>query len=100
MSYTAKIVRLNADADQSLLGVQLGRLCIYRQVPVADVAEALNVTKAAVYRWFSGKRDVSKHLRERVLAYYRSTLPRREPHPASFPGACRTWATPVPPWLS
>lgn len=75
MSYTAKIVRLNADADQSLLGVQLGRLCIYRQVPVADVAEALNVTKAAVYRWFSGKRDVSKHLRERVLAYYRSTLP-------------------------
>lgn len=75
MSYTAKIVRLNADADSSLLGVQLGRLCIHRRVPVADVAEALNVTKAAVYRWFSGKRDVSKHLRERVLAYYRSTLP-------------------------
>jgi hypothetical protein len=35
----------------------------------------LDVTKVAVYRWFSGKRDVSKHLRERVLAYYRSTLP-------------------------
>lgn len=75
MSYTAKIVRLNADADPSLLGVQLGRLCIYQGIPVADVAEALNVTKAAVYRWFAGKRDVSKHLRERVLAYYRSTLP-------------------------
>jgi transcriptional regulator with XRE-family HTH domain len=75
MSYTSKIVRLNADADPTLLGVQLGRLCIYRQVPVADVAQALNVTKAAVYRWFSGKRDVSKHLRERVLEYYRSALP-------------------------
>ena len=75
MPYTTKIVRQNADADPNLLGVQLGRLCIYRQVPVADVAPALNVTKAAVYRWFSGQRDVSKHLRERVLAYYRSTLP-------------------------
>ncbi len=75
MPYTAKIIRLNADADPSLLGVQLGRLCIHRQVPVADVAHALDVTKVAVYRWFSGKRDVSKHLRERVLAYYRFTLP-------------------------
>ena len=70
--YTPKIIRLNAEADSTLLGVQLGRLCIYHNTPVVDVAQHLNVTKSAVYRWFSGQRDVGKHLRPAVLAYYRS----------------------------
>lgn len=75
MPYSAKIIRLNADADPVLIGVALGRLCIYRQVPVARVCQDLDVSKATVYRWFSGKREVGKHLRAKVLAYYRSTLP-------------------------
>jgi hypothetical protein len=70
--YTQKTIRRNADADESLLGVQLGRLCIYRQVPVADVVQALGLTKSY---WFTGQRDVSKHLREPVQTYYRSLLP-------------------------
>jgi hypothetical protein len=72
--YTTKIIRRNADADPTLLGVQLGRLCIYRHVSVNQVVADLGVTKAAVYSWFSGQRDVSKHLRSKVLAYYRSVL--------------------------
>jgi hypothetical protein len=72
--YTTKIIRRNADADPSLLGVQLGRLCIHRLIPVNQVAADLGVTKTAIYLWFSGQRDVSKHLRSKVLAYYRSTL--------------------------
>lgn len=73
--YTQKTIRRNADADESLLGVQLGRLCIYRGVPVGDVVRALGLTKSTVYYWFTGQRDVSKHLREPVLTYYRSLLP-------------------------
>lgn len=73
--YTQKITKSNANADSSLLGVQLGRLCIYNKVDVAVVARELNVTKSAVYRWFAGQREVGKHLREPVLAYYRRLLP-------------------------
>lgn len=76
MAYSAKIIRLNANADPTLLGVSLGRLCIYRQIPVAQVCRDLDVSKAAVYRWFTGKYEVGKHLRPKVEAYYRSTLPR------------------------
>ena len=74
MSYSAKIIRLNADADPALLGVSLGRLCIQRQIPVNQVCQDLDVCKAAVYRWFSGKHEVGKHLRPKVIAYYRSLL--------------------------
>ena len=72
--YTKKIIRSNADADESLLGVALGRLCIHYDVSAAQVAIDLNVTKAAVYRWFTGQRDVGKHLRQPVQVYYRRLL--------------------------
>lgn len=75
MPYSAKIIRLNADADPDLLGVALGRLCIYRQIPVIQVCRDLDVSKAAVYRWFTGRQGIGKHLRTKVEAYYRSTLP-------------------------
>lgn len=75
MPYSAKIIRLNADADPEQLGVALGRLCIYRQVPVSRICQDLDVSKAAVYRWFTGRSEVGKHLRPKVLAYYRSALP-------------------------
>lgn len=74
MSYNVKTVRLNAAADGELLGVQLGRLTIHRNIPVAVVAQELGVTRAVVYNWISGKHDVGKHLREKVLAYYRTLL--------------------------
>ena len=77
MPYSVKTVRLNADADPEMLGVQLGRLCIYLDKPVADVAQDLGVTKTVLYNWFAGKHDVGKHLRDKVIAYYRSILPPR-----------------------
>jgi transcriptional regulator with XRE-family HTH domain len=77
-SYSVKIVRLNTEANQELLGVQLGRLCISNNVSVNQVAKDLDVTKAAVYRWFAGKVDISKHLREKVHAYYRSIPPQQQ----------------------
>ena len=44
-------------------------------IRVGDVVRALGLTKSTVYYWFTGQRDVSKHLREPVLTYYRSLLP-------------------------
>lgn len=53
-----------------MMGVALGRLCILRQIPVTRVCQDLDVSKAAVYRWFSGKHEVGKHLRSKVNAYH------------------------------
>ena len=74
-NYTVKVVELNAAADQTLLGVRLGRLCISQDISVNHVAKYLNVTKATVYKWFAGKADISKHLRDRADSYYRSFPP-------------------------
>lgn len=69
MSYSIKIAQLNQAADQTLLGVQLGRLCIANDIPVNQVAYALNVSKSVVYKWFAGRSDVGKHLRVKVESY-------------------------------
>jgi len=49
-------------ADSQLLGVQLGRVCINRDIPVSDVASFFGVSRMTVYSWFRGKSIVSgKH---------------------------------------
>lgn len=73
--YSVKIVQLNEQADSNLLGVQLGRACIQNNIPVATVAHTLNVSKSVVYKWFTGRGEVGKHLRDKVEAYYRSIPP-------------------------
>lgn len=70
MRYSAKIIRLNSEADPALCGVALGRLCIRLGVPVARVCADLDVSKSTVYRWFSGEREVGKHLVTKVTEYY------------------------------
>ena len=71
-NYSTKVVHLNEVADQDLLGVQVGRFCISFNIPVAKVAQDLDVSKTVVYKWFTGRHDVGKHLREKVQAYYRA----------------------------
>ena len=71
-NYSVKVVELNSTANQDLLGVQIGRLCIFHNVSVITVAGYMNVSKATVYKWFSGRSDISKHLRDKAQAYYRS----------------------------
>lgn len=81
MSYTTKIVRANDTADQYMLGVRLGYICITLGVPVSAVTEELSVTKSTVYDWFSGRADVSKHLKAAVEAY---SLRLAAPYPNLF----------------
>jgi hypothetical protein len=50
------------DANQNLLGVKLGLICVERDIPVTDVAEFFGVSRVTVYAWFRGKAVVSgKH---------------------------------------
>lgn len=73
MPYSAKIVERIMSADPTMLGVSLGRTCLERQIPVSRVCRDLDVSKATVYRWFTGMREVNKHLRLKVQAYQRAT---------------------------
>jgi hypothetical protein len=47
------------EANRSLLGVQLGRICLEKDIPVTDVAEFFDVSRVTVYSWFRGKTVVS-----------------------------------------
>tara|TARA_R100000664_G_C2718459_1_gene112716 strand:+ start:22 stop:255 length:234 start_codon:yes stop_codon:yes gene_type:complete len=55
--YTTRLGSLNKQADGSLLGVKLGRLCIKYEVPVIDVASQLGVSRQTVYNWFMGTHE-------------------------------------------
>ena len=49
-------------ANQKLMGVQLGRVCLSKDIPVSDVAEFFKVSRMTVYSWFKGESIVSsKH---------------------------------------
>ena len=52
--YSSRLIEQNKKADDTLLGVQLGRVCIQRDVPVSDVASHLGVTRQTIYNWFCG----------------------------------------------
>jgi|TARA_R110000764_G_scaffold140702_2_gene228788 DNA-binding XRE family transcriptional regulator len=52
--YSLKLIELNKASDKELLGVYLGAVCIKNDVPVAEVAQKLKVSRQAVYNWFTG----------------------------------------------
>jgi hypothetical protein len=54
IGYSLKIRKLNRKADKNSLGVQLGRHCIEKDIPVSFVVETLGVSKQTVYNWFIG----------------------------------------------
>jgi hypothetical protein len=60
VGYTLSIIRKNAEADQSKIGVQLGRVCISKNVPVQTVASYFGMTRSGIYYWFSGEREPRK----------------------------------------
>jgi DNA-binding transcriptional regulator YiaG len=55
------------NANPSLLGVKLGKVCLKNNIPVKDVAEFFGVTRMTVYNWFKGKVVVSGKHAERML---------------------------------
>lgn len=53
--YSQRIVKSNSVANPTLIGVDLGRVCIRYEVPVTEVSEALGVSRQTVYNWFIGR---------------------------------------------
>lgn len=52
--YSLRLATLNEQADEQLLGVRLGRVCIGKGIPASVVADALGVSRQTIYNWFSG----------------------------------------------
>jgi transposase len=52
--YSFRLAERNKEADSSLLGVRLGRVCIEEGVSVAEVANRFKVTRQTIYNWFTG----------------------------------------------
>ena len=65
--YSRRIVAMNEEASTDLIGVELGRHCIEKDIPVARIAETFKVSRMTVYNWFTGstnpKPDVMKEIR-------------------------------------
>jgi transcriptional regulator with XRE-family HTH domain len=60
--YSALTIQEVQEANPTLLGVKLAKICIDRGIPVSDVAEFFGVSRVTVYAWFRGKSVVSgKH---------------------------------------
>jgi len=53
-------------SNSSSLGVQLGKICVTRNIPVVDVAEHFGISRQAVYLWFRGEVIPSKTHTEKL----------------------------------
>ena len=69
IGYSLRLVERNKDADSDHLGVRLGRMCIKRDIPVAEVAEKFGVSRQTVYNWFGGEASPADGLEDAIRAY-------------------------------
>ena len=53
-------------SDKSKIGVQLGKVCIKRDIPVTDIAQFFEVSRVTVYSWFRGKINVPDRHQEKM----------------------------------
>jgi len=67
-TYGDKFLIQLQQADPTLLGVRLGRLCVEANLPVAYVAPALEVSRNTVHLWFRGQ-VMHEHKRKVVEAF-------------------------------
>ena len=67
-TYGDRLLLQLKDGDSTLLGVQLGRLCVEANLPVAYVSEALGVSRNTVNLWFRGQ-VMHEHKRKVVEAF-------------------------------
>jgi len=65
--YSKKFAMSNRQADQSHVGVKLGRVCIDKDIPVPHVAEYLGVSRQAVYMWFLGRAIPHPDMRLKII---------------------------------
>jgi DNA-binding transcriptional regulator YiaG len=68
VGYSLRIVELNRSADEELLGVALGRVCIRNNMPVSVLAARLGVSRQTVYNWFVGTSKPSSITKSKIEA--------------------------------
>jgi predicted DNA-binding protein YlxM (UPF0122 family) len=61
-------VKANQAADSRKIGVALGRYCIAKDIPVADIADSFDVSRMAVYSWFTGISEPHRTKAEQIAA--------------------------------
>ena len=64
--YTTRLDSLNKQADGSLLGVKLGRVCIKHDIPVIKIATKLGVSRQTIYNWFMGIHEPNERLTKAI----------------------------------
>ena len=73
IGYSQQLVKANKKANQKLLGVQLGKHCIAKDVPVIYVAKFFRVSRTAVYAWFKGESEISPEHYVVAKEFYKKT---------------------------
>lgn len=66
--YSLRLVKANQSADSKKIGVQLGRYCIANDISVYDIAIEFDVSRMAVYSWFTGVSDPHPTKAEEIAA--------------------------------
>ena len=67
--YSLKFAKAVAKANQDLVGVMLGRLCIDKDISVIEVAKHFGVSRTAIYAWFMGKSIPNKTHEVKIYKY-------------------------------
>ena len=70
--YYTLFIRKVEEADQGDLVIQFANACIDRELPIAEIALRMEVTRATIYNWFTGKSSPRAHQQEKI----RKTLAR------------------------
>ena len=66
IGYSKRIEDRIKEQDASLPWVQLGLICIERDIPVSHVAEFFGVTRQTVYHWFLNKTKPQERYLEKI----------------------------------
>lgn len=67
--YSIRVAETIKKADGNLVGVQLGRICLERDLSVAEVARILGVSRQTVYGWFCGTKTPQPHHRHVIASW-------------------------------
>lgn len=66
--YSQRTVAAVMEGDPKHPGVALGRFCIKHDIPVAEVAREVGVSRWTIYQWFQGNSWPSVEAQERFRA--------------------------------
>ena len=67
--YSLRFAKAIAKANQDLVGVMLGKLCIDKDISVIEVANHFGVSRTAIYAWFLGRSAPNKTHEVKIYKY-------------------------------